>query len=197
MTTFDREFPDFPAADMPAIPEGFVDVSWKNDSCPSFLNVDAGLVLFVDYLDPELREEPTCPRFSLGVWDDGSTGWTLAATDDWAEILAALPAAPDAAHFLKGLGEELTANQWREMLRLNATPEFAGDCCASHNFVDANMVMFAALTAVDGHEPDVSDQAVLDRMNAAWALATPTITAYKPATPAGDKGAPHQQETTT
>ena len=32
------EFPDFPVEDMPTLPEGWVDASWHNDACPSFVN---------------------------------------------------------------------------------------------------------------------------------------------------------------
>ena len=30
-----KEFPDFPVADYPTLPEGFADSSWHNDACPS------------------------------------------------------------------------------------------------------------------------------------------------------------------
>jgi hypothetical protein len=36
MTCYQTEFPHFPAADMPAIPEGFADTSWHNIASPSF-----------------------------------------------------------------------------------------------------------------------------------------------------------------
>jgi hypothetical protein len=32
ITTFQTEFPDFPVADMPTIPEGLEDTSWRNDA---------------------------------------------------------------------------------------------------------------------------------------------------------------------
>jgi len=88
--SYREEFPDFDPADMPAIPDGFDDVSWHNDTCPSFLNDRAGLIIFVDFADPDRREFPECPRFTLGVWDGGSTGESIADGDDWQVIIDAL-----------------------------------------------------------------------------------------------------------
>lgn len=82
-----REFPDFDLATMPEIPADYVDVSWHNDSCPSFLNEATGRILFVDYADAENREHPETPRFNLNVWDCGNTGETLVESDDWNAIL--------------------------------------------------------------------------------------------------------------
>jgi hypothetical protein len=83
------EFPGF--SDMPAIPAGFVDVSWRNDLCPSFLNEAAGIILFVDFADPAYRECSETPRFSASRWDCGNTGIVLFETDDWAVVEASLP----------------------------------------------------------------------------------------------------------
>lgn len=89
--TFQTEFPDFPVADMPAIPAGFDDVSWCNDTCPSFLNEAAGLIIFIDFPKVEDREEHAETRFSLRKYEDG----TLSSdddveTDDWLAIMEAL-----------------------------------------------------------------------------------------------------------
>lgn len=86
--SYRTEFPDFPPATMPAIPAAFDDVSWHNDSCPSFLNESLGLIIFVDYADPERREFPECPRFNVNVWDNGNTGTEVYSGDDWADVLA-------------------------------------------------------------------------------------------------------------
>jgi hypothetical protein len=56
MADYRKEFPDFPAIDMPAIPEGFADSSWHNDSCPSLISEALGLRIWIDYVQVELRE---------------------------------------------------------------------------------------------------------------------------------------------
>lgn len=90
MTTFREEFPDFPAADMPQLPEGFIDTSWHNNTCPSFTSDELGLEVWVDYLDPSQREYgPKYPRFNVSPQDHGveCSGDSL-QTDDWVEVLA-------------------------------------------------------------------------------------------------------------
>lgn len=49
------------------------------------------------------------------------------------------------------LSMEIGDENLREVVRLNATPEYAPTCCASHNFCDANMVMLDAMRAW-GHD---------------------------------------------
>ncbi len=87
---FQKEFPDFDPATLPSIPAGFEDVSWHNDSCPSFLNEAAGLIIFVDFANPAVRENPDTKRFCLNVWENGNTNESLAYSDDWQDILAAI-----------------------------------------------------------------------------------------------------------
>lgn len=87
---FRKEFPDFDPATLPSIPAGFEDVSWHNDSCPSFLNEAAGLIIFVDFDNPAVRENPDTKRFCLNVWETGNTNESLAYSDDWQDILAAI-----------------------------------------------------------------------------------------------------------
>jgi hypothetical protein len=56
--TYRYEFPSFDY-DIPALPDGFVDVSWHNDVCPSFskdLNEDQEMVVWVNYADEDRRE---------------------------------------------------------------------------------------------------------------------------------------------
>lgn len=87
--TFHTEFPDFPTADMPVIPAGFEDGSWHNDACPCFINERAGLIIWVDYVDPSKREFPDTRRFYLNGYDQGP-GLEIASSDDWADILTAV-----------------------------------------------------------------------------------------------------------
>lgn len=88
---YKQEFPDFDL-DI-AIPEGFEDVSWVNDTCPSFQHKELDLLLFVDYADPSKREHEDTLRFSLITTEDGmltDARDDLAYTDDFAEVLAKL-----------------------------------------------------------------------------------------------------------
>jgi hypothetical protein len=88
--TYQTEFPDFAEADMPAIPAGFFDTSWHNDTCPSFTSDQLGLTITVDYADPSKREyEGKYARFSVSPQDHGveCSGDSL-TTDDWSEITA-------------------------------------------------------------------------------------------------------------
>lgn len=83
------EFPDYPAADMPAIPSEWVDSSWHNDACPSFL-VCPSLGVFVDYAEPAGRDIPNGCRFMALRMIEGQhvEGDSLFETDEWAEMLA-------------------------------------------------------------------------------------------------------------
>jgi hypothetical protein len=87
---FMREFPSFDPTSLPDIPEGFEDISWHNDACPSFLNKKAGLRLFVDYPDYP-RETANGFRFTLCHADeDGDCGAGIVQTEDWADVTAAI-----------------------------------------------------------------------------------------------------------
>lgn len=90
MQKFQVEFPDFPAADMPAIPEGFHDSSWHNDACPSIEG--NRLKVFIDYADVAQRElgEDSDRFIVLRLDSEGClTGDNpLLATDDWQAVLA-------------------------------------------------------------------------------------------------------------
>ena len=55
-----------------------------------------------------------------------------------------------AGEFDRLLRAELTASEYRETIRRNRTPEYAGDCCASHDFTDANCIMLSALSGLSG-----------------------------------------------
>ncbi len=82
------EFPDFPAADLPAIPDWWVDQSWKNDSCPFWVG-PPNTGIFVDYADPAWREFQGGPRFVVVRLEmDGTHPITpdadpLLVSDDW------------------------------------------------------------------------------------------------------------------
>lgn len=90
MADYRKEFPDFPEADMPAIPEGFADSSWHNDSSPSFTSEALGLRIWIDFADPEQRDIREGCRFGLEPSDNLDEITDPIATDDWAVILAAV-----------------------------------------------------------------------------------------------------------
>jgi hypothetical protein len=88
-----KEFPDFPAADMPAMPAhgDFVDTSWHNDACPSIASDALGLRVWIDFADRSVREIEDGPRFIVARQDDGVvTGEAILETDDWDEVLAVI-----------------------------------------------------------------------------------------------------------
>jgi hypothetical protein len=89
--TFQTEFPDFPAADLPAIPAGFNDTSWHNNSAPSFENRAVGLSIWIDYADVSLREFEGGKRFIVHPIDaEGAftSDDAILETDDWSEVQA-------------------------------------------------------------------------------------------------------------
>jgi hypothetical protein len=90
MTKYQTEFSDFPAADMPAIPQGFGDNSWHNDSCPCFISEELGLRIWVDYADKQQREIPDGARFALEPSDNEDNITEPVVSDDWSVILAAV-----------------------------------------------------------------------------------------------------------
>ena len=85
MTSFRTEFPDYPVEDMPTLPQGWVDQSWHNDACPSFISEALGLTLWIDYRKVEDREM-IGSRFLVCAVGDNSEA--LLASDDWDEVEA-------------------------------------------------------------------------------------------------------------
>jgi len=75
-------FPDYPLDSLPAIPAGWLDVSWHNDNCPSYMV--AGLQVFIDYATQEMREHKGEARFLIVCTDSDAT---LLASDDWQAVI--------------------------------------------------------------------------------------------------------------
>ncbi|WP_175619482.1 hypothetical protein [Bradyrhizobium sp. 2S1] len=75
---------------MPAIPQGFTDSSWHNDSCPNFTSEELGLRIWVDYADKAQREHPDASRFVLEPSDNEDNITDPICTDDWAVIIEAV-----------------------------------------------------------------------------------------------------------
>src|SRR4051812_979550 len=88
--TIAKAFPDFDIATLPAIPAGFEDASWKNDACPSFINKNLGLRLWIDYADHAKREHDGGYRFILTPEDNDDTLTEVISTDDFSLIEAAI-----------------------------------------------------------------------------------------------------------
>jgi hypothetical protein len=81
------EFSDYPLADLPAMPEGFLDSSWHNDTCPSYTNDALGLRIFIDYKDPALSESALGKRFNvMRELADGSSEYIF-ESDNWDNVL--------------------------------------------------------------------------------------------------------------
>lgn len=89
---FTDQFTDYPEADMPAMPAGFEDQSWKNDSCPSFHSDAKRLTIYVDYKDDGMREIPGFQRFMVFMTNADASLLdqtdAVVITDDWAAVEA-------------------------------------------------------------------------------------------------------------
>ena len=72
------EFPDYPIADMPDVPGTWKDVSWHNDTCPSF-ETPSGNTVYIDRAIDADREMPGAERFHIMSAD----GVLVTSTDDW------------------------------------------------------------------------------------------------------------------
>lgn len=81
-----------------------------------------------------------------------------------------------AAAFTAQLREDITTDEWNEMVATNAD-NGTGAWCASHDYCDANMTMLAAFEETMGREPtwlafpnenDERDAADFALWNAAW-----------------------------
>lgn len=76
------EFPYFvlPSVD---VPPDWVDTSWHNDVCPSWVT-PSGIKVLIDHAVPEKREVRGSRAFT--AWSV-ETGELLLATDNWADLL--------------------------------------------------------------------------------------------------------------
>ena len=92
--SYRTEFPDYPAADMPAEVAAWEDISWHNDSCPCFVPC-SNLTVWIDYANPAQREWAAFnpARFSIIATDDEGCllndigQQALLHTDNWVEVL--------------------------------------------------------------------------------------------------------------
>jgi hypothetical protein len=135
--TYQTEFPDYTDA-LPALPAGFVDTSWHNDSCPSFTHDGLKLRIAIDYVDAAKREMGDGPRFYVTEEGHDYTPDDLLATDDWREVEALVLA----RHFVAVITEWTTPAELAEIRKRNKT--YGRGICATHDFCDANMAMAEA-----------------------------------------------------
>lgn len=177
-----KGFPDYPAADMPALPEGWTDSTWRNDACPSYAAFDQGEIrvrIWIDYADDVAREVQGGARFVVThedwtrLADAQEVDSTVYEGDDWA---AAVDAANAMARALKiasafsalvrrDLGDNLP-----EIAARNARPDYQG-ACATHDFADANMIMAEAFESAMGRAIDIASDADCALWNRAWDIA--------------------------
>lgn len=84
-----REFPSYDDmkgfADLLAKLPGFVDSSWHNDTCPSMHHEGTNTRIWVEYADPEKRENPG-KRFVIERGDAGDTE-TILETDLGSDVI--------------------------------------------------------------------------------------------------------------
>jgi hypothetical protein len=87
--TYAIEFPDFPAADLPVIPDGFADESWHNDAMPCFASDT--FRIWIDYTDETKREYQGGTRFAVCRLSDADNGAdAFLQTNEWREVLRAI-----------------------------------------------------------------------------------------------------------
>jgi hypothetical protein len=74
--------------------------------------------------------------------------------------------------FSEVMRQWLSPAEFAEMKRRNeCDPAYAGKCCASHDFCDANMAMDAAMQDVLGDAYRIEDETLHPIWNEAWSLA--------------------------
>lgn len=75
-----------------------------------------------------------------------------------------------AVEFSKILRAWLGPNRMKQVIEKNATPEYA-DCCASHDYCDANEAMDEAFVHLRGKGMSVQNKKDVDLFNRAWGIA--------------------------
>lgn len=75
-----------------------------------------------------------------------------------------------AIEFTRLLRKEIGTENFLQVRRLNATPDYSGGLCASHEFCDANMLMLEAFQNL-GFEPNFDNDQHVALWNDAWAVA--------------------------
>lgn len=79
-------FPEYDTATLPAIPEGWEDISWRNDVCPSW-QINDDYVIFIDFPAMEDREMGIEDRFRIAKTDNYDLAFSSNNWDDVLEFL--------------------------------------------------------------------------------------------------------------
>ena len=85
--TYTSEFPDYDGV-LPEL-EGWTDSSWHNDVCPSLTKDNGMWKIWVDYVDPAMREFPDGKRFTVSTTGSLSEldNHDRLKTDNWQDVL--------------------------------------------------------------------------------------------------------------
>jgi len=177
--TWPTMFADYPRGTMMPIPAGWTEMSWRNETAPSFGPcvgpMGEAAQIWIDYEQPAKREIPESERFTFCRRDAIGELTVVYTGNDYGEVLRHVAIEVLACDFAHWLAQQLEPAEWREMRIRNRNVE-AG-VCASHDFLDANMVMLAAWQAtrdpaIVGNGDATALGHDLDHVNAAWAIAT-------------------------
>lgn len=174
-----KMFADYPVAEMMPIPAGWTEMSCRNETAPSFGPCTGPMgeaaQIWIDYEQQAKREIVESERFTFCRRDAIGELTVVYAGDDYDEALRHVAIEVLACDFAHRLAQQLSPAEWREMRISNRSVE-AG-VCASHDFLDANMVMLAAWQAtrdpaIVGNGDATALGCDLDHVNAAWTIAT-------------------------
>lgn len=160
------QFPDFPESDMPKLPAGFVDHSWKNEACPCFMNSALGLAVFIDYADETKREfqgEEGGKRFTVHSIDDsGAVISVLLESDEWAAVLQFIAEQTAATHHCSACdwrGTESTARETLETFECDdGLEQRAGLMCPKCSAPLDRLMTFAEFQATGFDCPDIGEK---------------------------------------
>ena len=131
--------------------------------------------VWIDYEDPAAREISEAGRFSFCRRNAIGELTAIYAGDDYDELVRRVAIEQLACNFAHRLGRMLRPAEWRDMRLRNRTA--GAGVCASHDDVDANMVMLDAWRAtreaqIVGPGDVWALGSDLDDVNAAWTVAT-------------------------
>ena len=172
-------FPDYGIDTMVPIPPEWSEMSWRHETAPSFGPcvgpMGEAAQIWIDYAQAAMREIPETGRFTFSRRDAVGELTVIYAGDDYGETLRHVAIETLACAFAHRLADQLKPSEWQEMRARNLAVE-AG-MCASHDFLDANMVMLDAWRSTrdeaivgDGEADTLGND--LDHIYAAWSTAT-------------------------